>query len=628
MATFRKAARWGLIAFGALFALLAALIVAGMALVQSGWAERRLESLAAERIGRHVDIEGLRILAAWPPQVELDVLRIANPDWAREDYLLDARGLGATLAPAPLLRGRLVVAAAVDEAAVGLQRDGQRNTWELELPEEQSGEGTSRTTVRSVSIGDLRIGYLDIPDRTDATVHASGDLGQGGRPFEARAQGRFRGDALRGQAQAPAVPLGGEQPVELTLQAQLGENRAAGKLVLRAGTGGLESIEGGLEASGPSFASLGNVMRADLPQSKPWNVAAQIRHETGRWEVNDLRATLGKSDLRGSATIEMRKERPLLRAKLVSNLFDFEETGIKRGVKKEVKEKDAKGEFLIPHDAWPTDGWDLLDASVELHVKKIRNAQPVPLDALQLHAVMESSALRIDPLTLSLGGGTVKGRIALNASESPEEANARLDIRGLQLSRLFPDVKQKEVALGRMNGRVELTGRGKSPGHWLGNADGRLLFAVERGTASGLLVEVLGLDAAEAATLLGKKKTKLPLRCAVLDLNVKKGTATTSPFVIDASDTVLSVEGSLDLGKERIALTARAEPRDASPFTLRTPVDITGTFLDPKVKPHLGPLAGRGAAALALAAINPLLALIPFVDPGGDPEGGCQPQKR
>jgi hypothetical protein len=114
----------------------------------------------------------------------------------------------------------------------------------------------------------------------------------------------------------------------------------------------------------------------------------------------------------------------------------------------------------------------------------------------------------------------------------------------------------------------------------------------------------------------------------VVDLKVKSGTATASPFVIDASDTVLSVEGKLDHGKERISLTARAEPRDASPFTLRTPVDITGTFLDPQVKPHVGPLAGRAAAAIGLAAINPLLALIPFVDPGGDPEDGCQPQKR
>ena len=628
MKSWKKAASGLLVAFALFFGVLAVLVVAAMAIVQSGWAERRLERLLAERIGREVDLEGLRILAAWPPQAGIAMLRIANPEWARDSYLLDARGLRATVDPGPLLQGRIVATAAVDNAAVGLQRDRQRNTWELDLPEEQSGDAMGRVAMRSASIGELRIAYFDEPDRTDVAIRASGDIGREGRPFQAQAEGRFRGDPLRGEARAPAVALAGEQPVVVSLEARLGENRAAGELALRAATGVLQSMEARIEASGPSFAALNNLARAELPKSRPWRVAANVRHEAGRWDVSDIQARLGKSDLRGAATLEMRKERPFLRARLASNLFDFAETGIKRRIKEEVKEKDAKNEYLIPHDAWPTDGWDLLDADVELTMKEMRNVHPVPLQAAELRAVMENAALRVDPLTIRLADGTVSGRFALNASESPQEANALIDIRGLRLSHLVPQVQQKKVALGRLNGHVELTGRGESPGQWLGNANGRILFAAERGTASGLLVEILGLDAAEAARLLGKKNDKLPLRCAVVDLKVKSGTATASPFVIDASDTVLSVEGKLDLGKERISLTARAEPRDASPFTLRTPIDIAGTFLDPQVKPHVGPLAGRAAAAIGLAAINPLLALIPFVDPGGDPEDGCQPQKR
>jgi uncharacterized protein involved in outer membrane biogenesis len=389
---------------------------------------------------------------------------------------------------------------------------------------------------------------------------------------------------------------------------------------MRAATDALQSVQGRIEASGPSVAALQRVVGAELPKSAPYRVSANVRHEDGQLSVENLRVTLGKSDLQGSASLETKRERPLLRASFTSNLFDMEETGIKPKVKEEVQE----AQHLLSRDPWPTKKWDTLDAEVDLKVKKVRNAHPVPFDALEMRVMLENSSLRVDPVRIGLAGGTVGGRVALDAGKSPARGSAHIDIGGLRLSRLFPKVEQKEVALGRLNGRIELSGSGDTPAKLLGNANGRILFAAERGTASALLVEVLGLDAAEAATLLGKKKTALPLRCAVVDLTVKNGTAQASTFVVDATDTVLSVEGSVDLGKERLSLVARAQPRDASPFTLRTPINIRGTFLDPEVRPQAGPLAGRAAAAAALAAINPLLALIPFVDPGEDPESGCR----
>jgi hypothetical protein len=356
-----------------------------------------------------------------------------------------------------------------------------------------------------------------------------------------------------------------------------------------------------------------------MRHSAPYRVWANVRHEDGRWSVADLKLNLGKSDVRGSVFFDAGRDRPSVSADLQSNFFDLKETGIK---------EEVKEEYLFPRDPWPADELDALDAEVELRIKKIRNARPVPLDAIDVRVVLQNGKLTVDPITVSLASGTIKGRFALDAGESPEAASAVIDIRGLRLSRLVPSLQEAQSALGLLNGRIQLSGRGDTPAKLLGASNGQILFAAQGGEASALLVEILGLDAAEAVTLLGKKHVKQPLRCAVVNLQVKDGTAKTAPFVVDATDTVLSVEGMLQLGEEKINLTARAEPRDASVFTLRTPIEIAGTFLDPQIKPRKGPLAARGAAALALAAINPLLAIIPFVDPGGDPEGGCQPQKR
>lgn len=615
-----------LVVLAILIGALGVLLVAVMVAVQSGWAERRIESLAAERLGREVDMKGLRLLAAWPPQVEVAVLRVANPDWATEPYLLDARGVRGTLEVGPLLRGRIIGTAAVDEAAAALEQDGQRTTWSSlkEGNSQPKKKGApSPYELRSVSIGEARVTYRDQPDETELHVVASGDLGREGRPFKLRAEGRVRGEAIQASASAPAVPLAGEQPVELSFEVLLAKTKTAGTLELRAGAQGLQSIAGRIEASGPSIAAFKKIARGDLPSSAPYRVSANLRHEDGRWSVEDLKLNLGKSDLRGSVFFDASRDRPFVSADLQSNFFDLKETGIKEEVKEKLEE-----EYLFPRDPWPADKLDALDAEIELRIKKIRNARPVPLDAIDVRVVLQNGKLSVDPATVSLASGTIKGRFALDASESPQAASAVIDIRGLRLSRLVPSLKEAESALGLLNGRIQLSGRGDTPAKLLGSSNGQILFAAQGGQASALLVEILGLDAAEAVTLLGRKHVKQPLRCAVVNLQVKDGTAKTAPFVVDATDTVLSVEGTLQLGEEKINLTARAEPRDASVFTLRTPIEIAGTFLDPQIQPRKGPLAARGAAALALAAINPLLAIIPFVDPGGDPEGGCQPQKR
>jgi uncharacterized protein involved in outer membrane biogenesis len=298
---------------------LGVLLVAVMVAVQSGWAERRIESLAAERIGREVDIEGLRVLAAWPPQVEVAVLRVANPEWATESYLVDARGVRGTLEVGPLLRGRIIGTAAVDEAAAALEKDGERTSWDFRKEEEpqpnKKGE-PSPYELRSVSIGEARVTYRDSPDETELHVLASGDLGREGRPFEIRAEGRVRDEAIQASASAPAVPLAGGQPVELSFEVLLAKTRTAGTLALRAGAQGLQSIAGRIEASGPSIAAFKKIARGDLPSSAPYRVSANVRHEDGRWSVEDLKLNLGKSDVRGWVFFDASRGRPFVGADL------------------------------------------------------------------------------------------------------------------------------------------------------------------------------------------------------------------------------------------------------------------------------------------------------------------------
>jgi uncharacterized protein involved in outer membrane biogenesis len=199
-----------------------------------------------------------------------------------------------------------------------------------------------------------------------------------------------------------------------------------------------------------------------------------------------------------------------------------------------------------------------------------------------------------------------------------------LDVQGLALARVFPTAKEMQPSLGTLYGRAKLSGRGASVGDLIGTSNGQLSLAVDGGQTSLLLVELLGLDIAEAASLLGaRRRHQVELRCAVADFTVKNGVAAPQTFVVDTTDIVVKVEGTVDFQREHLDIVTYPEPKDMSIFALRSPVRMQGAFKGPSVRPKAGPIVARGAAAAALAAANPLLALLPFIETGPGKDSDC-----
>ena len=81
--------------------------------------------------------------------------------------------------------------------------------------------------------------------------------------------------------------------------------------------------------------------------------------------------------------------------------------------------------------------------------------------------------------------------------------------------------------------------------------------------------------------------------------------------------------GHIDLAQEQLDLDVRPKTKGTRIFTLRTPLYAKGSFTNPDVGPYKGPIALKGGAALALAAINPLAAVLPLVNITKVPDTDC-----
>ena len=174
-----------------------------------------------------------------------------------------------------------------------------------------------------------------------------------------------------------------------------------------------------------------------------------------------------------------------------------------------------------------------------------------------------------------------------------------------------------------------MQGEGRSTAEILATLKGQFRAELREGTISHLVVEMAGLDIAEALGLFLTGDKTLPVQCAVADLVATDGIFRPRVMVLDTTDSTIWIDGSLSLAKEVLDLKAVVTPKDFSPLTLRTPLLVRGTFGNPVVSIEKGPLTRTLATAFLLALVNPLAALIPLIDRGDADEAkvgsaGCQ----
>jgi uncharacterized protein involved in outer membrane biogenesis len=607
------------------------LVGALLVVVQSAWAERWVEARASGALHRQVELSDIRLHLGWPPSITFGRLRISNPSWAATRELVDAQGLSAQVMVPPLFVGKVVIPwLEARQAVAGLEMQGDQATWRFGPQSNQP----SRLVLGRVNLGDGQVRFIDRGDQTDLTVQARGTVGAGGE-LNASAKGTFRGEAMTADARVPHLdPQHGEQ-IDFAGNAAVGKTHASADGSFRYDG---SQMDFKLKLAGDTAKHLSKLVRVVLPDTPPYNVSGHLVHSSNDWTFDAFQGRVGNSDLRGSLTYRTGGKRPFMRGDLHSTLLDLADLGPVIGAPPGTRpgkvanaqqlEHSAQREAenrLLPDEKLNVERWGLMDADVRLESKRINRANAIPIDSFTTHLTMQDSVLKLSPLTFGIAGGHVKSDVEIDGNAKPVRGRIDTDVQGLQLNQLVPVSGSMKDALGTLYGRAKLEGTGQSVADLLGTSDGRMTIAVDGGRVSELLVYLLNLDIPEVLRLLGTKNQQVELRCAVSGVAVKGGVATPDAFVVDTTESQVNVSGEVSLRDETLGLTVHPLPKKPSLFSLRTPIDLEGPMRHPKVHLHPGPIAARVAGAGLLAAVNPALAILPFIDtaPGKDTDCGA-----
>jgi uncharacterized protein involved in outer membrane biogenesis len=86
-------------------------------------------------------------------------------------------------------------------------------------------------------------------------------------------------------------------------------------------------------------------------------------------------------------------------------------------------------------------------------------------------------------------------------------------------------------------------------------------------------------------------------RCAAMAFDVNQGVMASRALVLDTNDTVFTGNAKVDFAREAMDIYVKPEPKDHSILSLRSPLEIGGTFGAPKF--------GLDKMALAKRALRP-----------------------
>nr|WP_156899799.1 AsmA family protein [Luteimonas mephitis] len=602
------------------------------------WFKGPVERAVEARTGRSFEIGGdLDVDLGRTTTIRAHALRLGNADWSKQATMASADRLELRIRPFALLRGDVVI------PEIRLTRPDVRletgpaggGNWDFDMA---PGDGEP-ARLRKVWIDDGHLRFVDAGNRTDIQVDVASRAAKtpgDAPPVEVEGGGKWAGNrfTLEGVAESPLELQNTDKPYRIDLRAAAGATRAHARGTL-VNPFRFRNFDLRMALSGKNLEDLYPLLGISLPPTPPYALDGRFTRDGNTWRYEGFTGKVGDSDLGGTASVETGGERPFLRADLVSKRLDFDDlAGFIGGAPQAGGDESTNPELaalaaqrdadpkLLPDTPYKLEKLRAMDADVRLKAHRI-NAPSLPLDDMDAHLFLDDGLLRLEPLDFGVAGGDIRSTIRMDAREKTIRTRADVTAKGLNLGELFPDAKLTDDAIGKIGGKVAITGTGNSIAQMLGSADGDIALGMGRGQISNLLMELAGIDIYESLKFLIGKDHKVPIRCAFGDFGVKDGLMTSRALAFDTTDTIIVGEGKVNLRDETLDLLLKPRPKDRSILTLRSPLVVDGTFKDPSFRPDFKRLGLRGAIAVALGSIAPPAALLATIDLGGGKDSNC-----
>jgi AsmA family protein len=548
------------------------------AAADAGLLRGALVRLIARQVGRPIEVAGTleaHLLSRYP-RITATHVTVGNPSWVAPGRTAEIGELSLVAAWRGFRQPLGVTSATLRSATLYLMRDaaGHAN-WQWTNPDEK-GRATDFTIMQHVSIDKAHVSLDDERRhlKFEGTVSADNDPGSDA-PLRIRGEGQLNGRAasfeISGDALAGARH---ESPYHFSFNEHSGDSQIAGKGFLPHPFN-LDLIDTAFEASGPDLKDLYYLVGVTLIDTGHYHLSGSVKRRGTLSTFSDLSVASGRSDARGTLSIDSSGHLPLLDVDLQSQVLRTTDWGARAAG------RASAGEALMLSDAHLNpETLRRADARISFHAERVEVGRLL-LDAVSAKGAIDDGVLTLAPVLGGVFRGKFQAQLRLDAKQDPPAAGGEIKIENLQLGDIPRKASGAAPLEGPLDARIKIAGRGSSVHQVAASGNGKVTAVVPEGTIRDSLAELTGIDLRGLGLLLVKDQRETTLRCAVASFTERDGTLSAQRLIVDTKPVLISGEGRLDLKSEELDFLLHGHPKSPRFFRFRAPVHVKGTLLKP-----------------------------------------------
>ena len=326
---------------------------------------------------------------------------------------------------------------------------------------------------------------------------------------------------------------------------------------------------------------------------KPISISVDMVGNMKNITVNKLTLSAGKSDIVMNGLVSLSDAVPMIKTQLVSRYFDISDFIM--DAEATVKSEDKTLENLTEKNVLFSDEKIDLSALKKVNAEFAATAQYVKVPQIDNIGVaisgnLTNANLSVPSLIIRTPAGSIRGNMALNATQMPTKIQVDLKSDELNLDAIKPIAEQLRGA--NIFTTLKLMTQGDSVKSFVSALNGQILLEITKGEIlnkwfNSLPVAMGILQNKSQGMNFATTEQNSELVCGAINLSVKDGVINSdNQMAVETSVVDFAVSGNIDLSKEELSLTmvpsiSNAKSVVQEALSLTKIVKISGSLMQP-----------------------------------------------